>query len=106
MGHNTTLMILNDQLDVIVRNPERFMTELSGNLRGGTILGQTEVMPTDHADVFRLYCSQGNAIYELSPWARRTMELVARDDHGRSIIAGWSAQALHQLERLEEVMHQ
>lgn len=102
MGFNTTVFILNDQLDSIRRDPERFVAEISRGLRGDThVVGQTTVMPTRHADEFRLYCSQYNSMVELSPWAQETIDLVMGNPHAMTIVRERIDQARRYLDLLE-----
>jgi hypothetical protein len=70
MGFNTTVFILNDMVEDIRRNPQLFVEQLCDAIRScpsqkTTILGQTTVMPTAHADVDRLYYTHGNAMSEI-----------------------------------------
>lgn len=67
------------------------------------------VMPTQHADVFRLYCSQANLITELSPWSKRTMEWATGDreymrDHVIKCIDAAEDQLHHLREAIEEAL--
>lgn len=70
MGYNTTVFILNDRLGDIERNPEKFVQQMVDAVHepGFYVMGQTVVMPTAHADQFRLYATQANSIVELSKY--------------------------------------
>jgi hypothetical protein len=89
MGYNTTVLILNDSLDVLEKNPEEFTKKLVGkilSMEEGDVgvsghVNPVYVMPTAHADVFRLYCTHGNSIVELSRWNRHTMEMARDEQH-------------------------
>lgn len=93
MGFNTTVFLLNDRLDEIRRNPEKFVNEVfqalhEGNdaerARGCYVTGQSTVMRTQHADVPRLYITHGNAILDLSyPWSAKTEILRYGDEEKR-----------------------
>lgn len=106
MGFNTTVFILNDSLSSIERDPQRFVDDIIHNLNSGTdhAVGQTTVMPTQHADVPRLYFTQGNAITELSRWASQTEELYRGSDHGRKYVQGLIDEARQMLDSLEADM--
>lgn len=93
MGYNTTVFILNDGFGELEKHPAAFVEGINRAMHeGGTVavgnhLNCVEVMPTQHADVFRLYASQGNAMVELSPWSRATMDLATtHPDYLRSVI--------------------
>lgn len=81
MGYNTTVFILNDRLSEIVDNPKLFVEELYDAIAGmkqKSILAQTTVMPTAHADVPRFYYTHGNSIVELArPWLKEDKDRVA-----------------------------
>ena len=89
MGFNTTVFLLNDRLDEIQRNPEKFVKEVlhamhDGNdtdRAGAYVTGQTTVMRTAHADIHRLYMSHGNAMIDLtSPyWFELAMKEATPD---------------------------
>jgi len=70
MGYNTALLILNDGLNDIERNPQRFVQKIvSAILKGKAVrIGEVEVMATDHADVPRLYFSWRNAMIDIGPY--------------------------------------
>lgn len=77
MGMNTTIFICNDALHEIERNPEKFVKELVEAIQYGTmttILGQTTVMPTAHADQGRLYYTRANSITEISGWNKDVLK--------------------------------
>jgi hypothetical protein len=98
-------MILNDRLSEIERDPERFVREIGYNLGGGEIMAQTTVLPTRHADEFRLYVSQGNLITEMSPYSEDTEDMITQTgthgDHARSIMLERIEQARIYLDLLE-----
>lgn len=107
MGFNTTILILNDRLGDIERNPQQFVKDLTAAISSGAdsvrhyVLGQTEVMPTAHAGVFRLYGTQANRIMELSPRSADTMELANRDPQS---VLDWIQAARVQMVALERVV--
>lgn len=84
MGYNTTVLILNDGLDQIEKHPEEFVAGIVEKMHGGGTVGvgchanPVEVMPTQHADVYRLYSTHANMILELSPYSRATLDLAKR----------------------------
>lgn len=88
MGYNTTVFILNDRLDAIERDPERFVRDIVHGLNDGTdrAIGQTTVMESRHADEPRLYLTHQNSIIELSPYSRRTKELDTYGPHSKAVI--------------------
>ena len=73
MGYNTTVLILNDSLDVIRNNPNEFVEKLyqqivSGKSGDVSIQGHCNpvyVMNTQHADIPRVYFTHGNGITEI-----------------------------------------
>lgn len=83
MGYNTTVFILNDQLDQIRRDPADFVERLYHSIvssdTGVYVPGQTTVMPTAHMDVHRLYSTHGNSIIELSKFSQETRKLAKRN---------------------------
>lgn len=74
MGYNTTITILNDALAEIKADPEGFVRNLTEaiargqevEIRAGNHVNAARVMRTAHADVDRLYYSQGNLTTDLS----------------------------------------
>jgi hypothetical protein len=78
MGYNTTVFIINDGLGEIESHPEQFVEGINHHLNnGGTVAvgchaNCVEVMPSAHADIFRLYASRGNRMVELSPYNEKT----------------------------------
>lgn len=82
MGFNTTVFILNDGLSDIEKHPDEFVQVISdkimtgGTGRVGCHLNCVEVMPTAHADTYRLYGTHQNSMIELSRWNDRTRALV------------------------------
>ena len=73
MGYNTTILILNDGLSDIEKNPEEFVKNLlsriskgEGDIKCGKTGNVAYVMKTEHADVSRLYFTEGNWIFEIS----------------------------------------
>jgi hypothetical protein len=75
VGSNTHIMILNDQLSDLERDPERLLAEIQrglhgekhrdhvfgmGNGGGSMFVGQTTVFPSVHADHFQVMVSRGN----------------------------------------------
>lgn len=75
MGYNTTVLILNDALDQIRKNPEQFtegiyqqiLTGEEGGVSVGNHCNPVHVMKTQHADVPRLYWTGMNSIMEFTP---------------------------------------
>jgi hypothetical protein len=73
MGYNTTVLIMNDGIEDIRKNPEEFVKNLleriakgEGDIKCGKSGNVAYVMKTRDADEARLYFSQGNWIFELS----------------------------------------
>lgn len=93
MGYNTTILILNDGLEDIRKDPVRAVEGIhsmiaqgkEGSVGAGNHANPIYVMQTQHADVPRLYFTHGNSITELSPYSRATLDLVRdggfRRDH-------------------------
>lgn len=103
MGYNTTVLILNDQLGEITADPQRFVDALYHQIIGGRhrlVPGQVTVMPTAHADQFRLYATQGNCITELSAGSRETMGLVHGEPFQRQLVERLIGQAQTKLDEL------
>lgn len=73
MGFNSTVLVLNDRLGEIERNPERFVKEmLAGINRSGypdeqvdVYTGQTTVMSCAHADTVTILAVGGNCATKL-----------------------------------------
>jgi len=88
MGYNTTIFVLNDHMEDIKRNPQKFVEELASGIGRShsqmgpvDIFAQTTVMPTQHADVSRLYYTHGNSIIDLSyPWSDAKKRLSGVDN--------------------------
>ena len=105
MGYTTVVHILNDRLSDIEKDPKAFVNGIIENLYGGDTIGQTTVMRTEHADVFRLYCVEGNSITLLGAYDERdqgALCLARRDASGRRLVERWIDYARDQLDRLEE----
>jgi hypothetical protein len=76
MGYNTTILVLNDALDVLEDNPKEFVEGMvsaiqEGRTRSipvGNHCNPVQVMHTAHADVPRLYFSQANFMTELNSY--------------------------------------
>jgi hypothetical protein len=74
MGYNTTVLILNDALDVIQKNPQEFVDKLvsqiysgkTGNVSVKGWCNPAYVICTAHADIPRVYFSHRNSLVELS----------------------------------------
>lgn len=104
MGYNTTVFILNDGFGELQRHPEDFVKGINqrmmegGSVAVGNHANCVTVMPTAHADVFRLYGSHGNLMLDLSPYCRDTLELAKRRP---DIVKQYIETARHLLERLE-----
>lgn len=88
MGYMTTVCILNDGFDQIRENAQQVVDDIiSASYRGGTVragnfANPIEVMRTEHADAFRLFCTWQNSLVELSEYAPETMRL-AETEHTR-----------------------
>ena len=90
MGYNTTITILNDALAEIKADPEGFVRNLTEaiargqevEIRAGNHVNAARVMRTAHADVDRLYYSQGNLTTDLS--FDRLIERL--DDRGLALL--------------------
>lgn len=78
MGYNTQVLILNDALDVIRKNPEGFVEGLYQAILVGSREGRdhidigvsgyanaASVIPTAHADTTRVLVSHGNWLWEI-----------------------------------------
>ncbi len=79
MGYNTTLMILNDNWHNIKKDPQAWVDSIDRVMNsGGDARFQTAVMKTEHADIMRVYVTQGNSITELSPYNKEVIELAAK----------------------------
>lgn len=111
MGYNTTVLILNDGLHDIETHPEEFFKNLNekimdgGDLPAGSHCNPAYVMPTGHADVFRLYATHQNSILELSKYSSQTMEYLRSDkDYLRRHALGMIEQAEWQLAGLKEAI--
>lgn len=105
MGFNTTVFIINDGFDQIEKHPEDFVAGIKQAMyEGGTVgvgchVNCVEVLNTQHADVFRLYASQANSIFELSPYSVRTRKLAERMPH---LVRDYIASARQLLDQLED----
>ena len=84
MGMNTVLLILNDHLHRIEREPE-FGAEVSRSIQSNgrlPITGQTQVISTSHADDHQIIVVHGNVGIEVSRFLtlseRWTMEEAFR----------------------------
>lgn len=79
MGYMTEIGILNDQLDEIKDNPEKFVEGIVEKLlEGGTIMAQATVIPAHHADDIRVLYSGGNSFFDAYPnrnWDERRLKL-------------------------------
>lgn len=113
MGFNTTVLILNDAFDQIRKHPEEFVAGLDSKMQDGGSFGvgcyanPVEVMPTQHADVFRLYCTHGNMIMELSQYSERTMELATSEHQfQRDIVLGSIQDAERMLKNLRKAIRE
>ena len=84
MGYNTTVFILNDAWSEAEKDPEGFVRKIGLHMNTGSDLGVGNhlngftVMPTEHADVMRLYVTHQNMILELSPYSKDLMKLAER----------------------------
>ena len=84
MGYNTTVLILNDGLHDIRKDPVRAVEGIydmiargeEGSVGAGNHANPIHVMQTQHADVPRLYFTHGNSIIELSEFSRSTQEYL------------------------------
>lgn len=107
MGWNTAVLILNDGFDQLEKHPEQLVAAIrermmdGGDGRVGCHLNAVQVMPTQHADVFRLYSSQGNAMVDLTRWSRATREL---GETHPDLLASLIRQARWQLDDLEAAL--
>lgn len=110
MGYNTTVLLLNDSLDVLAKHPDEFFRGLIEKMdRGGgdiSVQGHANpayVMPTAHADIFRLYCTWQNGIIELSPYNAETMQMGTSDkEYLRKYLESVMQQAQWTLDSLRE----
>lgn len=112
MGYNTTVLILNDALDTLRDNAEEFVDGIikkmhdGGDISVGNHANPAHVMQTAHADVFRLYCTIGNSIVELSPYSTKTRELLGDEPnpHRRKFLERCIRDAEERLAMLKETM--
>lgn len=108
MGFNTTLMVLNDHLYDITKDPERFVRELdraaSSLAPTQDIFGQTRVMHSQHADVFRLYGTHGNSIIGLTEWDQETLDLYRGNDYKRDFVRRMVREAKNSLRYMERAL--
>jgi len=71
MGHNTTILIINDKFEEIEKNPEEFIKqiknymEIGGDIKVGNSSFVGTVMKTGNTDIPRLYFVEGNWITEI-----------------------------------------
>lgn len=76
MGYNTTVLILNDGASYLKEHPVEFangvyremMRGVGADVAVGPHLNCVHVMPTAHADEFRLYATHGNMITDLGAY--------------------------------------
>jgi len=105
MGYNTTVFILNDHLDHLNKNPDKFMERINEEMHGGSERWRggsgVTVMKTAHADVFRLYATHQNSIMDLSPYCDETMALATGTEHQREFVDRTIAEAEDYLRRLK-----
>ena len=104
MGYNTTMMVLNDSLHDIEKNPERFVKQIVDGIHEGGYNGNhVQVMPTAHADTPRLYHTHANMMLDLSPWSHKTMEYATSDrEHLRDMVDAAIQNAEYYLKKLKE----
>jgi hypothetical protein len=102
MGFNTTIFVLNDQWSFIEKDPEKWVRQISAYRPDGYIPGTT-VMPTAHADVFRLYATHMNSIVELSEFSEETRR-QASSPQGRADIEGWIRRAEVEIRGLKRML--
>lgn len=104
MGYNTQVLIMNDALDALEEHPEQFVTGIvrqlhnGGDVSVGGYVNAATVIPTAHADRFRLLASHGNLMLELSFNNERTREIARRDAHGLSVVQGYAERAMMELQ--------
>lgn len=85
MGYNTTIKIINDGIDQIVRYPVEFVDGIKHHLIDGGEFGVgnhanvAQVMRSRHASDFSLYAVHGNLMIEMSPYSRETTEIAGRN---------------------------
>lgn len=115
MGYNTTILILNDGLDQIRQNPEEFTEKLYnaiGHHNGdqtfgvGNHMNCVTVMKTEHADVFRLYATEGNSIVELTRWSDTTLRLLNGHDFQRRWVKSLISKAKSSLRELNKLVQE
>jgi hypothetical protein len=111
VGFNTTVLILNDGLDHIKKHPEEFYQGLiekmydGGDVGLGGFVNPVTVMPTQHADIFRLYCTHANSILELSPYNKRTMQLLTDGKQfQKDYVLNMISRAEDELDKLREAI--
>lgn len=103
MGYNTTVFILNDALHELEKHPEEFVQGIAHKMNDGGTVGvgnhcnPVEVMPTQHADVPRLYFSHQNWMSELSPYNKQTMDYIRE--------GGWRADLIkNKVKQAEQIL--
>lgn len=114
MGYNTTILILNDGLDQLRKNPVEFTEKVWNAIASGreTTVGVgnhcnvVTVMPTQHADLPRLYFTHGNSITELSPYNRDTLDLVRHGDFRRDHVINSIKTAERYLRELKKAVRE
>jgi len=109
MGFNTVVLIRNDGWAHLQENAQEAIDGMYAKMREGgevavgTFCNPITVMPTSHADVFRLFANTGNTLFELSPWARDTRDFAA-NKWGRKILRQAAKEAKYNLKELEKLL--
>lgn len=113
MGYNTAILIINDNLSEIEKHPKQFVDNLVKQINNneedyisvGNCCNPVQVMKTEHADMFRLYCSNGNNMIELSPYNSKLIKKCKQTSWIKKIILNDIKQAQNQLKDLKKLLN-
>ena len=103
MGYMTPIVILNDTFDRLQKDPQWFVDFIRDNMNDGGDSRGVRVLPTRHADEFRLFGIHGNFTVELSPYSKETRELGQDSQYPfrREVLEDYVRAAEYQLEALK-----
>lgn len=110
MGYNTTVLILNDCLGEIEKNPEQFVKGIIRQMNvGGTFAvghcgNPVDVKRTAHADVLRVYVSHGNWLSEMSEYATEEIDKAKQHEHVREALLSRCKRAKEEITRMEKAL--
>lgn len=102
MGYLTTVTIYNDHFSDIEKNPKEFVEGIKhhmnrGSRRSGSVIGQSKVHKTRHADDHTVYVHMGNTVVEMNPYSDDTKRII--EEHPR-----FAADLLQHLEYTVEAL--